>query len=311
MLSIHDVVLGYLVYVANPFFILCLFFQCFHIKYYIIDDRETVMRILKKINNRIISSSVKYVNGRDVPTEYFIGPSYVGYLNYSNFEPKMYIITRTSMFKELVHYDTAVITLPTEQQKDPDHKIKVYIRKGTYKNTFYQPITLNMNHLQPFPTQRIILDNIKDIYSKLGRATIFIHGVSYAGKSSIGYLLAKELHGHYCHSFNPSDPGDQLSNLIVDSQNEDEPLIIVLEESDIIIQNIHHQRITINHDIFTSVYNKSTWATFLDDMIFFNNVILILTSNTSKSTIDEMDESYLREGRIHASFSMMEKIMNE
>ena len=57
-------------------------------------------------------------------------------------------------------------------------------------------------------------------------------------------------------------------------------------------------------DIPTAVYNKSTWSNFLDDMIFYKNVILVLTSNTSKETIDSLDQAYLRKGRINEYYTM-------
>jgi len=82
------------------------------------------------------------------------------------------------------------------------------------------------------------------------------------------------------------------------------PAIIVLEEVDTIIKAIHTNTVKLNKEVPTSIYNKSTWATFLDDMIFYKNVILILTSNESKESIDSLDPAYLRKGRIHATYSM-------
>ena len=43
-------------------------------------------------------------------------------------------------------------------------------------------------------------------------------------------------------------------------------------------------------------------------MIFYKRLIVIMTSNTSKDTIDALDTSYLREGRIHANYSMPNKL---
>jgi ATP-dependent Clp protease ATP-binding subunit ClpA len=43
-------------------------------------------------------------------------------------------------------------------------------------------------------------------------------------------------------------------------------------------------------------------------MIFYNNVILILTSNITKEAIDKMDEAYLRKGRVTEYYSMLNKI---
>jgi hypothetical protein len=104
------------------------------------------------------------------------------------------------------------------------------------------------------------------------------------------------------------DPGDQIGYLInlmsSDSGDDDVPIIIVLEEADCIIQAIHKNTVILNKEVPTSVYKKTTWSTFLDDMIFYKNVILILTSNMSKDDIDSLDNAYLRKGRINASYSM-------
>jgi hypothetical protein len=43
-------------------------------------------------------------------------------------------------------------------------------------------------------------------------------------------------------------------------------------------------------------------------MIFYKNVVLILTSNVSKQAIDDLDPAFLRHGRINATFSMMKPI---
>jgi ATP-dependent 26S proteasome regulatory subunit len=43
-------------------------------------------------------------------------------------------------------------------------------------------------------------------------------------------------------------------------------------------------------------------------MIFYKNIVLILTSNESKDHIDKMDPAYLRKGRIDETYSMMEQL---
>ena len=119
---------------------------------------------------------------------------------------------------------------------------------------------MDLSHISPLGDQSVILSSIMDIYKNHGRATVFLHGITGAGKSSMGYLLAKELNGIYCHSFNPTDPGDQLSTLIVDVQRDDEPLILVIEEVDTMIQTIHKNKFQKHVEIPISVYNKSTWS---------------------------------------------------
>jgi len=44
-------------------------------------------------------------------------------------------------------------------------------------------------------------------------------------------------------------------------------------------------------------------------MIFYKNVIFILTSNESKESLDALDPAYLRKGRIDATYEMLEELV--
>jgi hypothetical protein len=301
MVTAYEIVIGYIVCSINPMYFMMIFLSFFQIKYYIIsENRELTSSILRKIAPNIISPFVKHVD-KDVPFGYFVGTRYMGFIK----DNEVHLLTYPSMYKELIYMPCIFMqtSIPVQEAS-----ITVYVRKGTYKNLYYTPIKMDLSHISPLGDQGEILKSIVDIYQKQGRATVFLHGVTGAGKSTMGYLLAKELKGFYCHTFNPTDPGDQLSTLIVDVQRDDEPLILVMEEVDTMIQSIHKNKFQKHLEIPISVYNKSTWSSFLDDMIFYKKVILVLTSNTSKEDVDIWDESYLREGRIHACYSMKTKL---
>jgi len=301
MVTAYEIVIGYIVCSINPMYFMMMFLSFFQIKYYIIsENRELTSSILRKIAPNIISPFVKHVD-KDVPFGYFVGTRYMGFIK----DNEVHLVTYPSMYKELIYMPCIFMqtSIPVQEAS-----ITVYVRKGTYKNLYYTPIKMDLSHISPLGDQGEILKSIVDIYQKQGRATVFLHGVTGAGKSTMGYLLAKELKGFYCHTFNPTDPGDQLSTLIVDVQRDDEPLILVMEEVDTMIQSIHKNKFQKHLEIPISVYNKSTWSSFLDDMIFYKKVILVLTSNTSKEDVDIWDESYLREGRIHACYSMKTKL---
>ena len=302
MLSAYEIIVGYIVCSINPMYFMMLFLSLFQIKYYIIsENRELTSSILRKISPHIISPFIKHID-KDVPFGYFVGWSYVGYIS----KDELHLVTYPSMYTQLIYMPS--ISMQPHSEPVQETSVTVYVRKGTYKNLYYTPIKMDLSHISPLGDQEEILKGIISIYKTLGRATVFLHGVTGAGKSSMGYLLAKELKGFYCHTFNPTDPGDQLSTLIVDVQRDDEPLILVMEEVDTMIQSIHENKFQKHVEIPISVYNKSTWSSFLDDMIFYKKVILVLTSNTSKEDIDVWDESYLRNGRIHASYSMKTKV---
>ena len=84
--------------------------------------------------------------------------------------------------------------------------------------------------------------------------------------------------------------------------------MIVIEEVNTLIHSIHEGNIQRHKNITTLIYNKSTYNTFMDDLILYRNVIIIMTSNEDKSTIDALDPCYLRAGRIQWNYSMNEAL---
>ena len=104
------------------------------------------------------------------------------------------------------------------------------------------------------------------------------------------------------------EPEEDYGELI-NSIAEELPTIIVLEEIDTLIRNIHEGNIERHKNITTLIHNKSTYNTFMDDMILYRNVIIIMTSNEDKSSIDAIDPCYLRSGRIQGNYSMPEALL--
>jgi hypothetical protein len=242
------------------------------------------------------------MNGKNHQDGYFWCKHAVGFIDIR--QDFIYIITRPSFYDKLTMVEERKDIAPCCPPVSDAAKIEMYIRKGSYKSIYYTRFAIDIGHIQPIGSQKEIVEDIISIYNQQQRATVFIHGITGAGKSTLGYLIAKYTSGVYCHSFNPTDPGDAFTTLIMDIGPRDTPIIIVLEESDIIINAVHKESIAKHVEMPTQIYNKSSWSTFLDDMIFYKGIILILTSNTSKEKIDKLDSSYLREGRIHKTYSM-------
>jgi hypothetical protein len=311
MLSIKEMILGYFFYNLSPHYLFFVIYYFFKIKKYVITgDKEVANLIMKKIINHIIYTEVTHNNGRNQPSGFFIGKKYYGYIETKegSHGPTIILYTKEDTYNTLMEHEEKKEVV---EYKPPivKNKINIFIRKGTYKNLYYNPIRLDLSHIHPIGEQRSVIDSIKTIFNKNGNASLFIHGVAGAGKSTIGYLLAKELNGSYCHTFNPTEPGDCLSNLMVDLRVDDEPVIIVIEEVDIMIQKID-KGLDKNNEIPIEIYNKTTWNNFMDDLIFYK-IILIFTSNTSKQDIDKIDPSYLRQGRIDEYYYMDKPIHQE
>lgn len=113
---------------------------------------------------------------------------------------------------------------------------------------------------------------------------------------------------YLCDTFNPTDPGDDIG-LIYSTimPTEDRPLILVLEEFDILINKIHHNMIQPHKHIPIQIKDKTSWNTFFDriDRGLYPNMIFILTSNIDPEYIDRLDKSYLRNGRVNGRYHLI------
>lgn len=310
----RTIIAGYIMYYMNPYLLFLLFLKLFKNNVYTVyfDDRAAISRFEKRMKdaNSYTLLSWKNMNGREYPQGFYFGTTFVVYIQGTTTDN----VSATIVAKEAVY---ASLMSPPEPKKfemmeteTVSSSIDVYIQKGTFKNLYYGRVKLDLAHLTPVPSQRVVLDGILQVYRNLGRATIFISGVTGAGKSSVGYLAAKELRGKYCHTFNPCEPGNQLVSLLCDADTDaTSPLVVVLEEVDCLIRRLLSGEVSSNNEVPTLVHNKSTWVSFLDDMFLFKNVLLILTSNTPKDDLDAMDAALLRPGRIHASYCMNEALV--
>ena len=76
-------------------------------------------------------------------------------------------------------------------------------------------------------------------------ARILLTGSTGVGKSFIAKLLAQKYNSSFCFEIKLNDPGVDLRELYstaeVDSYKK--PLILLIDEFDILIENIHHQKI--------------------------------------------------------------------
>ena len=218
------------------------------------------------------------------------------------------IITTPKYFEQITG-DTDVCKV-TDTSCTPVQKslIKVFFRNGPYRSFWYTPQTMDMTDMVPIGDQAPIVAETVRLYNAKGRAVIFIHGVTGAGKSSVGYMIAKEIGANYTNTFRPTDPGDSFGNLLSELRSRHDvelPLVIVLEEANLMIHAIHEGTIERHREIPVPISDKTNWVGFFDNLIFYRNIVVILTSNESKDALDALDPAYLRKGRVDATFSMM------
>jgi hypothetical protein len=284
-------------------------------------DRDKIKGLLKVLDAETRSSSTIFEYGKMRPAGSFIGWGCLGYYSdgggRDDSEGEIMLFTTEAYFKKILDKsstDCSSVTFEHTVANTPKAKeeVSIWARRGSYESLYYSRLKVDLSMISPMGDQQYIVEDIMEKYKVKERLIVFIHGVTGAGKSSIGLLLAKELRGHYCNKFNPIEPGDNFQNMLrdIDIEEDDDkpPLIIVMEEVDTMIETVHRGEVPTHKKVTTMIRNKSSYNTFFDDMIIHTKIILILTSNRSKEEIDKLDTSYLRQGRINAYYTMMKPL---
>jgi hypothetical protein len=292
--------------------------RLFGVHYYTIrNDEEKVRAVIKYLQKNTTSSEIIYQHGNSFPSGTFISPTCIGFYKYSGLRDagtgEVQMLTTKSMFTKMVESEkissafvtTKLTDLVESTEIEEACPLQIYSRIGEYTNLYYSALRLDVQGLEPKGQQKEIVDDICQKYKETKRGVFFIHGISGAGKSTIGLLVAKKLKGTFCHTFNPTDPGDTLHLLLRDSEPcEESPTIIVLEEINTLIRIVNEGLVHKHKNITTQISNKSTYNTFFDDLIMYKHVIIIMTSNEDKPAIDALDPCYLRQGRIQGDYTM-------
>jgi hypothetical protein len=278
-------------------------------------DIETTRTLVRQLENTCSSTSTALTKGfKKTISGWIWNKNLAGYIEYDPYgEVKtLSLLTSSSYFDSLIKPSEEITVV--NPKKDETRRVFVFYRYGSYEHFGYSRTMINVA-LVPTISQSILVSDIAKFYRKNKRCSVFIEGPPCSGKSSIGYLLAKEIDGSFCNTFNPTDPGDTINRTITSIndwiRDENDPIIILIDEIDVFLKKIHTNQISINHKTPTSVTDKQTWSKFMDNNQFFKNLIIIFTSNTPKTDIDALDSSYLRRGRIDLSYKLDLPISSE
>jgi hypothetical protein len=154
--------------------------------------------------------------------------------------------------------------------------------------------------------RRFIMDNIADMkVGDLWNYRMVLFGAPGTGKSTIAKVLAHELDGYLVH-VDPSVPGSQMSEIY--SYASEKPVIILVEEADQLLRRIHAAPLNqIESKTVRRVHDKGSWNSWMDEIKDMDNIILILTMNSTPAHLDatgqkcvgdlDVDDSFLRAGR--------------
>ena len=163
-LTVSQFIMGYIVMYLNPMNIIIFLSYFFNYKYYyLIEDKETSHRILKKLGKDVVTFCTKISHGKQQLTGGFIGWNCIGYIdNYSYEDTKIYILTLSSFYDSLIEYTESTINVHTELVLPAieNTKIEIMIRAGTYKNIYYRTQRLDLSHMNAIGDQQYIVESI-------------------------------------------------------------------------------------------------------------------------------------------------------
>ena len=192
--------------------------------------------------------------------------------------------------------------------------IKLYLVNSYYDGDF-KDLYLPFN-FKPFNYQKNIIDKIDNIYQNnpfnICRALIW--GEPGGGKSFIGKLLAQKYSSAYCFGIKLLNPGNPILDLwqtVLPSKEK--PLIIQIDEFDIIINKIHNnlEQNKPHQWLRTMITDKQSYNTFLSEyLICLPHVIYLFTMNSDPKIINSLDSSYIRKNRIDLVMSLDDKKQN-
>ena len=173
--------------------------------------------------------------------------------------------------------------------------------------------TMKAVPFRPKKNQRLVIESILKHYNKKHNTVALITGKYGSGKSYIAHLLATKLNKrivHMCDNINQTRPNEFFVSMYGWVRpSEEEPLIVLIDEVDIIINQIANGN-RINHKEFKCEFiTKADWNRFFEwfNKGLYPHTIILMTSNKSKQQITSLpnvDPSWLRKGRIDLEFNL-------
>ena len=248
-----------------------------------------------KVSN--INSIIKYssINLNGLKTGLILGKWFIGFIDN---EKKLYILMSTNQYNIIFNCDLNENSLITFWERD-----------GNYYNKYYNDKKIKPTTYIATKEQNVIINKIIKFYNnnENNSCVTLITGPPETGKSFVALQLCKKLildgalTVHLIDTHIPSDPGDTFSALYSRIEpSKDSPLVLVLEEIDILIDNIILNNIISHKIVSILIKNKKGWNQYFDrfNRGIYPYVYIIMTSNKDKQWFEQQCNSLIRNGRV-------------
>lgn len=291
--------------------IICALMYVFDYKYIHVSSYSFIMQIAPLINYNTLTTShgekIGYIISKDWSLFGYIyvnGNDYGGYVYMYNPLIAQYKLLNLNEDKEMIKYDVD----------------KQYCKLYNYSSNRIEIGGLQLSHVHWNKTQTAlqstVIDRIQcDLLKRQENNTcvVLLTGEPGVGKSMLCRLLAQQLNASLFDEYNPCDPRCVTFTELIKEYIQPtiaSPVVIVIEEVDVIIHAIHHGLVVPHINFHISVRNKTDWNNFLDQIDYgqFPNVILIMTTNKPRQWFDDLDPSYMREGRVNLHIDITDVI---
>ena len=284
---------------------ICLILGIFGFQTYSFKNQSEINSILKIL--KIYTASIKE-GEKDAGT--IIGKWFIGYIHNSGENEKkqktLYLIINRKKYKILKnHVDSKRFNV--DENNDKPVKVKIWNCKGNKWWREYESIVVDWSHLNPYPNQIKVVEEIIKAYHKSRHQSlvVYAYGPSGTGKTNIGYLIAKHFKSHYFNGWKPTSEGNRFSDARLSINPEkDSPLIVGVNEINHIVYKLDKMKPV--KDVEREFDGKEDWNNFFDSfgIGFYQNSIIIATGNAPIEEIDEYDDSLMRAGRFDMIIEM-------
>jgi hypothetical protein len=302
-------------------------FGPFYEQYIIPTEYNSIIDLILTNTNCKIGKKLIITQNRVIPywgKHYYYSTNYshpydINNLNYVTFEKK-----ETGKDNEIIKYTLYVNFFVKYFKNDAFSSVikEIYstdrnaiqsISIDTSQYTLDSLIVSKTYH-QPTHVQSLITDNILDHYEKTRNVKALITGSMGIGKTYIANVIKRTIDEKYgvnsklFEDFNPSITGLNIKTKVLSHATEFTPVIIVINEYDIMLDKVTQDKQFQNDPRLTHTQNKLTFNQMLDDIANTKYVIAIFTSEKNINILKQNTYhlSFLRRGRIDYNINMYE-----